>query len=256
MRHAPTLLRRELAAYFLSPMAYLILLGFQLIAMLDFWELVSVLSDPRQLNEYSSLSDPLNTYVAGNTLFWWAVVVAVPCLTMRLLAEERRSGTIEALLTAPVTEAELVVSKWLGGVVMYLALLAPFAVYLPFLRAIGGYAFDPGPLLAMGLGLSTLGMMFVAIGLFFSALTRHQIVAAVATFAALAGLILASWMLYRAAAAQRSPWAGAIAFVTVVAQAQEFGYGRLDLRFLAIHASVALLMLYLTAKVVAYRRGS
>ncbi len=175
---------------------------------------------------------------------------------MRLLAEERRSGTIEGALTAPVTETELVTAKWLAGVVMYLALLLPFAIYLPFLRTFGGYAFDLGPLLAMGVGLTTLGLMFVAIGLFFSALTRHQIVAAIGTFAALAVVILVSWIFYRMAIAERSPWAEAIAFVTVVAQVQEFGYGRLDLRFLAVHVSVALLMLYLTVKVVQYRRGS
>lgn len=254
MRHVPTLLRRELAAYFLSPMAYLILIGFQLIALLDFWELIVVLADPRNVNEYSGLSDPLNTYIAGSTLFWWAVVVAVPSLTMRLLAEERRSGTIEGLLTAPVTETEVVLSKWLAGSFMYLVLLLPFAFYLPFLRTYGGYDFDLGPLLAIGIGLTTLGLMFTAIGLFFSALTRHQILAAIGTFAALAMIILVSWIFYRTAVVERSPWVEALTFLTVVAQAQSFGYGQLDLRFLAVHLSVAILMLYLTVQVIQYRR--
>jgi ABC-2 type transport system permease protein len=256
MRHVPTLLRRELAAYFLSPMAYLILIGFQVIALLDFWQLVSVLADPRYVNEFSSARDPLNAYISGSTPFWFGILVAVPLLTMRLLAEERRTGTIEGMLTAPVTEPELVVAKWLAGVVMYLVLLLPFAIYLPFLRYMGRYAFDVGPLVALGVGLTTIGMMFVAIGVFFSALTRHQIVAAIGTFAALFSVVLVSMFLYNLAIEQRSPLTRAIAFVTVVLQSYSFGAGLLDLRFLAMHVSVAALVIYLTVKVVEFRRGA
>ena len=101
MRHVPTLLRRELGAYFLGPMAFLILLAFQFVAWLHFWELVDSLSAPQR--ELSSVRDPMSTYIAGSPGFWIAILVAVPMLTMRLLAEERRSGAIEALLTVPVT---------------------------------------------------------------------------------------------------------------------------------------------------------
>ena len=88
----------------------------------------------RARREFSSLSDPMTTYISGSPAFWIAVLVlAIPALTMRLLAEERRSGTIETLLTLPVTETQVVLAKWLAGVVMYLVLLVPFALYLPFL---------------------------------------------------------------------------------------------------------------------------
>ena len=99
MRHVRTLLARELAAYFLGPMAYLVLLAFQLIAALNFWELVDILSTPQR--ELSSLRDPMNTYIPGSPAFWIAILVSIPLLTMRLFAEERRQGTIEALLTVP-----------------------------------------------------------------------------------------------------------------------------------------------------------
>ena len=114
----------------------------------------------------------MNVYIAGNLVFWVALLVAVPALTMRLLAEERRSGTIEGLLTVPITEAEVVVAKWLAGVVMFWALLLPFAIYLPVLRHYGNFPFDLGPVAALAIGLTTIGMMFVAIGVFFSALTQ------------------------------------------------------------------------------------
>src|SRR3954447_10576932 len=157
MRHVPTLLRRELAAYFLGPMAFLILLAFQAIAWLNFWDLVDGLA--RNSRSFSGLRDPLNSYVAGSTPFWIGLLVAVPALTMRLVAEERRSGTIETLLTAPVTETEVVLAKWLAGVAMYLILLLPFAIYLPFLYYQARFRFDPGPIAALAAGLTTIGMM-------------------------------------------------------------------------------------------------
>jgi ABC-2 type transport system permease protein len=256
MRHLPALVRRELAAYFLSPMAYLILLGFQVIALLDFWQLIGVLANPASVNVYSSLRDPLNVYISGSTPFWLGILIAVPALTMRLLAEERRTGTIEGLLTAPVAEAEVVVAKWLAGVVMYVALLLPFAVYLPFLRTFGQYEFDLGPLASLGIGLTTMGMMLVAIGLLFSALTRHQIIAAIGTFAAMFVLVVLALFAYDLAEMQRSPWSRALGFVSVVNQAWAFGVGKLDLRYLAMHLAVAAVVVYLTIKVVAYRRGA
>src|SRR3954453_3800159 len=183
MRHVPTLLRRELSAYFLGPMAFLILLAFQVVAWLNFWNLVDALA--RYGRSFSGMRDPLNSYVTESMPFWIGMMVAIPAVTMRLIAEERRAGTLEPLLTAPVTEAEVVIAKWLAGVGMYLVLLVPFGFYLPFLYYQGEYHFDVGPVVALGVGLATMGMMLVAIGVFFSSLTRNQVVAAISTFAAL-----------------------------------------------------------------------
>jgi ABC-2 type transport system permease protein len=248
----PTLLRRELAAYFLGPMAFLVLLAFQCIAWLNFWEMVDSLTRPQQA--YSSLRDPLNNYISGSTPFWIALLIAIPALTMRLIAEERRSGTIETLLTVPVTETEVVIAKWLAGVLMYLLLLLPFAIYLPFLYYQAGFHFDPGPVLALGIGLTTLGMMFVAIGLFFSSLTRNQIIAAIWTFLVLFMLVLLTLLGYAYAVERQARWADAVRFVAVLYQVQSLGTGRLDFRFPVLHLSVCIFMLYLTVKVLESRR--
>jgi ABC-2 type transport system permease protein len=253
MRHVPTLLRRELAAYFLGPMAFLIVLGFQVIAWLNFWELVEGLSSPKV--SLSNRFDPMNMYISGSTPFWIALLVAVPALTMRLLAEERRSGTIETLLTVPVTEAEVVVSKWLAGLAMYLVLLLPFLVYLPFLYYQGKLHFDLGPVVSLLIGLTTVGMMFVAIGLFFSALTRNQIIAAIWTFVVLFLIVILTLLLYLFASDRQSSWAEAMRYVALLPQVQTFGEGRLDLRYVTIHLSVAAFMLYLTVKVLEWRRA-
>jgi ABC-2 type transport system permease protein len=254
MRHVNELLRRELAAYFLAPMAYMILLAFQVIAFLNFGQLVDALSQPqRAMYEFSSVSDPMTTYISGSAAFWIALLVAIPALTMRLLAEERRSGTIETLLTLPVTETQVVLAKWLAGVVMYLALLVPFALYLPFLYYQAHFYFDLGPVLALAIGLTTMGMMFVAVGLLFSSMTRNQIVAAVWTFVVLFLLIALMPLVLRSASVQHGGWADAVRFVSITDQIWSFGVGRLDLRHLALHLSVCLLLLSLTVKVLSAR---
>ena len=251
MRHVSTLLNRELGAYFLGPMAYLVLLAFQVMAFLNFWELVDTLSQPQR--ELSSRTDPMTTYIAGSPWFWIAMLVAVPMLTMRLLAEERRSGTIETLLTLPVTETEVVVAKWLGGVVMYCVLLVPFSLYLPFLYYQARFDFDPGPLLALALGLTTMGMMLVAIGLFLSALTRNQIVAAIWTFVVLFLMVVVVPLAFSYGVRQHTSWAEGVRFVALLYQIQSFALGQLDLRYLALHLSVCVFVLYLTVKVLEMR---
>ena len=252
MRHVPTLLRRELSAYFLGPMAFLILLAFQAIGWLNFWDLVENLS--RDTRSFSSVRDPMNAYITGSMPFWIGLLVAIPALTMRLISEERRSGTIEQLLTAPVTETEVVVSKWLAGVGMYLTLLLPFALYLPFLYFQAKYHFDLGPVVALGVGLTTMGMMFVAIGLFFSAMTRNQIVAAIWTFAVLFFLLLVPMIAYNYAVERRASWADGAKFLSVMFQLRTLGSGMLDVRVLALHLSVCLLMLTMTVKILEFRR--
>jgi ABC-2 type transport system permease protein len=253
MRHVPTLLRRELSAYFLSPMAFLILFAFLAMAWVNFWELLATLS--RNSVAYSGRSDPLNSYISGSFSFWLGLLIAIPALTMRLFSEEKRSGTIESLLTVPVSEAEVVVSKWLAGVVMFAILLLPFFMYLPFLYHQGNYHFDLGPVISLSIGLVSLGMMFVAIGVFFSAMTKNQIIAAVWTFVSLFLLILTQ-LTHQYAVYKRASWAEGARFVSILYQLNQFGAGRLDLRFLVLHFSVTAFLLYLTMKVVEWRRES
>ena len=252
MRHVPALVRRELSAYFLRPMAYFVLLGFQVIAMLDYFQLVELLSDPGSVLSFSGTMNPMNYYVAGSWMFWVALLVAVPALTMRLIAEERRTGTIEGLMTVPVTETEVVISKWLAGVVMYLALLLPFAVYLPFLAQFGKYDLEPEPLISLAIGLTTMGMMFVAIGVAFSAATRNQVEAAVGTFVVLLGLILIT--VVNQVVDPTAGWTEAVSFLSVYVQLSGFAAGRLDLRVVVLHLSVTSFALFLAVKILEARR--
>jgi ABC-2 type transport system permease protein len=251
MRHVTPLFFRELGAYFLSPMAFLVLLAVQVVAFFNFWELVDTLSQPQR--ELSSLRDPMTTYLSSSPAFWIAILFGVPMLTMRLLAEERRSGTIETLLTLPVTETEVVLAKWLGGVLMFGMLLVPFVLYLPFLYYQGKFDFDVGPFLALMAGLTTMGMMMIAIGLFMSSLSRNQIVAAIWTFVTLFLIVVLIPLVYQFAAGQRLAWADGVRFVAVLYQIQNFSLGQLDFRYLTLHLSVCAFMLFLTVKVLESR---
>lgn len=253
MRHVPTLARRELAAYFLGPMASLILLAFLAIAWFNMIDLLNDLA--RSPRAWSGAADPINRYLTRRPWLWIALLVALPALTMRLFAEEKRSGTIEGLLTLPVTEAEVVVAKWLAGLAMYVAILVPFAVYLPFLHQQGGYRFDLGPFASLAIGMTTLGMMFVAIGLFFSALTKNQVVAAIWTFLAMFLLLFLTAFAHTYAVTQGLTWAGPMLFVSVLNQVEAFGAGQLDLRVLALHLSVCAFMLFATVQIVRWRQG-
>ena len=167
------------------------------------------------------------------------------------------------LLLQPAPLMWLVVGVTVGFVVGVLpglsssntaALLLPFAIYLPFLYYQARFRFDPGPLAALSIGLTTIGMMFVAIGLFFSALTRNQIIAAIWTFVTLFLLVLLTLLGYSYAIERQAAWADAVRFVAVLYQVQSFGTGQLDLRFIALHLSVAAFMLYATVKVLESRR--
>src|SRR5262249_19366678 len=130
-----------------------------------------------------------------------------------------------------------------------------FFIYLPFLYFQGKFRFDTGPVASLAIGLTTIGMMFVAIGLFFSALTRNQIIAAIWTFVVLFLVVVLTMLLNIYAVSQQARWAEAVRFVAGLYQLQEVGSGKLDLRYLTLHLSVTAFMLYLTVKTLQARRA-
>jgi ABC-type transport system involved in multi-copper enzyme maturation permease subunit len=177
-RQVVVLTRRELSGYFYSPIAYLVLLGMTLVGWVMYWFFAfSLLADP--LNPHP---EPIVREYIVALVPVMCVVFVVPVLTMRLLSEEWRTGTIEVMLTAPVDEVVVVISKFIAALVFYLVLWVPWGLFLVALRYEGGQPFDYLPLLSFYVTLVCSGAAFVAMGLFFSSLTRNQIIAAVLTF--------------------------------------------------------------------------
>lgn len=176
---------RELAAQFYSPIAYIVLFAYIFAHWLAYWMYLGQIFDAPM-----PIPEPM---VRGFILQWTAVlftIFIVPIVTMRLLSEEKRSATLEVLLTAPVDESGVVVSKFLAAWVMFLFIWTPFLLLLVALRILGGQPFDYRPLFSFFTGLAVTGAGFMSMGVFFSSLTRNQIASGVLTFAGMLFLLL------------------------------------------------------------------
>ena len=245
MRKTLALVRRELVAYFSSPLAYVILTAFLFFNGYVFWLIVAFLNDPR-----SQAMAPLKLFFGGTIFFWLFLLFMVPVITMRLLAEERRSGTLEVLLTSPVSEGQVVFGKFLAALLFYLFLWVPTLVYVLILATHS--AIDPGPVAAGYLGILLLGILFAAVGLLTSALAKNQIVAAVFAFAVL--VVLFSVGLLEQLVS--TPWLkGALGYMNLWDHMDDFARGLVDTRHVVYQLSVAGLSLFLATKALEASKG-
>lgn len=173
-----TLWKREVASMLLSPVAYILTTMFLVVLGLGFWSIASY-----RLTSGASVYEVLRGLYGG--VGWFAVLMVVPVLTMRSLAEEKRSGTLETLLTAPVTDWAVVLSKFFGLLTVYAVMWAPTLAYGPILSHLNAESihFDTGALIGAYLGILLVGAFLLSAGLLCSALTRNVVVAAISTFA-------------------------------------------------------------------------
>jgi ABC-2 type transport system permease protein len=190
IRQALRIAGRELAAMVRSPIAYVVAVAFLVLQGLSFYAVVAVHGDPRRP---APLGAVLEGHFGGDLLHWTVLLAVIALLAMRTIAESRRAGTWEVLLTAPVGEGAAVVGAWLGALAFYALLWIPTLAYLAVLAAYApaGAAFEPGPIAAAYLGELLVGASFLAVGVAASAATANQIVAGVATFAVLLALLIA-----------------------------------------------------------------
>ncbi len=184
------LARAQLLAHLRSPASYAIAVAFLVIQGLSFAAVVAALSDPARP---APLGEVLESHFGGTLLHWSLQLAVVAALAMRTIAEDRRAGTWEALLTAPVGEGAAVVGAWLGALLFYALLWLPTLAYLAVLAAYApaGAAFDPGPVVTAYAGELLVGASFLAVGVAASAATSSQAGAAVTAFAALLALLVA-----------------------------------------------------------------
>ena len=169
-RTVPTLLWRELESLFFSPLAYIVLTVFLVLSGFSFvWALKG---------SAGVVADTLAIFLGDGLLFWVLLSVVPALVTMRLVAEERRTGTLEVLLTAPVRDGEVILGKFLGALVFQAFLWAPTLVYVRILRGYGALP-DTGQLVSSYVGIACATALLTAVGLLFSTRTSNQIVAAV-----------------------------------------------------------------------------
>jgi len=234
MRTALVIARRELLAYFISPIAYMVSAVFLLIAGYLF-SLILIQSQQATMEG----------------LFFNIMVVlifVVPLLTMRLLADEQKTGTIEILLTAPVRDWEVVLGKYLAAMGMFGVMLA-CTLYFPFILWRVGGTPDWGPILTGYLGLILLTSAMIAIGTLTSAVTENQIVAAVLSF----GILLLLWLI-EAAGNIATGSATVLTYLSLPAHYNDFARGAINLEDVVYYLSVTIAALFIATRMLETRR--
>jgi len=237
MSAALAIARREIFTYFVSPIAYVVTVVWLVWCGLQFYLLTGVFASAPSL---SASSNPLSAFFGGSVLFFIPLLVFAPVLTMRLLAEERASGTLEPLLTAPITTASVVVGKYLAALVFWVALWVPTLMYVWITSQFG--RIDGGAVIASYLGVLGIGLYYMAIGLAMSALAKNQIVAALLTFMVLAGLFALGLLSFLDTFAA---YRDAIDYLSLWGHMQSFSKGIVDTRFVVFDVSLAALFVYL-----------
>jgi ABC-2 type transport system permease protein len=236
MVNVPVVTKRELNTYFLSPIAYVVLTGFAVTHGIFFAIWVSAQIDPGVVAQ-RALHLPMLLFI-----------VAIPLLTMRLLSEETNRGTIETLMTTPVTEAEVVLGKFAGALMFAVVMCTPILAEVVFLGFLG--EMDRGPLLSGFLGMFLLAAQFIAIGLFCSALTRIQVASAIVSFAVLFG----SYILWFLGRDSTGVLFRTVRYISPPLHYFSFLKGIVDTRDLAYFVIATATFLFLTVKALELRK--
>jgi ABC-2 type transport system permease protein len=189
---------------------------------------------PMDVNEWVIRPLLMNVSVIGLFL--------IPMITMRLFAEEKRTGTIELLLTSPVRDLEIITAKWLAALTLYASVLGVSALNMTFLFVYGKP--DWRPILVGYVGLLLQGGALLAVGTFISTTTRNQIIAGGGTFAA----CLLLWILDWVSAYETAAWAKVLSYMSVVTHFEPFSKGVLDSKDIVFYVSMIFFGLFLTAR--------
>jgi ABC-2 type transport system permease protein len=245
MRATWTICKRELFAFFASPLAYVVMTAWLLLTGASFYLLAEwFAANPFQ----ASASDNLLSAFFGRTiLIYLVMMVFVPVITMRLLAEERSRGTIETLMTAPVSDASIVLGKYFASLIVWVVMWIPTLFYVWLASRYG--SIDMGTVATSYLGVLGIGAYYMAIGTLMSAIARNQIVAAILTFAAIGGLFVAGLGVL-----QGEEYRELFGYISIWTHMEAFSTGIVDSRYLVFDGTVAALAITLAIAVLSARR--
>ncbi len=232
---------RELRAYFFSPLAYVVLFFFLVVNGVIFANLIGALADPR------APAEPALGFFFRST--WLMLILLGPVLTMRLVSEELRSGSIEVLMTAPVTEGQVIAGKYLAALTFFAFLWLPTAAYALLISRHSDV--DWGPIAAGYLGILGIGALFLAAGIFASAMTRSQLVAAMVTVALLFLLFLLGMFEELVTHENIKQLLG---YINLWNHIDEFARGIVDTRRLVYYLSGSLFFLFLASRALADKK--
>lgn len=252
MRHILAIARRELRSYFVSPIAYAALTAFALLSgyffnsMVVYYVRQASLAD-RQIEQLGRSDLQLDVPTVIIEEFFknqgsFVLLLIIPLLTMGLITDERRKGTLELLLTSPVRPIELTFGKFLGALGLFVLMCLPTLPYWYFLAQGGDW--EPGVVLAGYTGLLLLAATQIAIGLFISSLSENILVSALCTY----GVLVAFNFIDTSASMTRSIWVDFIQFLSFHFHNAEFARGVIALRNITYFTGFLALALFLTQR--------
>lgn len=257
MRNTIAIARKEIGTYFTTPVAYVIFTIFALISGYFFLQILTFFQ--RQSMQYMqfrathmlermNLNDMVMRPLFLNIDVFFLLMI--PILTMRLLAEEKRSGTFELLMTTPITPTQIVIGKYLSALTLVATMLAITLVYPILLHTYSDSGIEWGTVLTGYLGMFLMGACFAAIGLFTSSLTSSQVVAAVIGF----GVLLIFWVIGWAAAGAEGVWRGVLEYLSVLEHVSGFTRGLIVGKDVIYYLSLVALGLFLSQRMVEAQR--
>jgi ABC-2 type transport system permease protein len=249
MSNVLAIAHKEIKGYFASPIAYIVigfsafLFGYFYVVLLLNFERMSLqagsgFGGPEAVNVNQMLIGPLFMNVSVILLF------TLPLLTMRTYSEEKRSGTIELLLTSPLTDLQIVLGKFFGALVLYAAMLAVTLVHVAFLFLFGEPEWRP--VVTGYLGLLLMGGTLLSLGLFVSSTTKNQIVAGVVTFALTLLLWISNWI----ASFVGPSMQGFLNYLAITEHLNDFTLGVVDTKHIVYYLSFIAFNLFLTVRSV------
>jgi ABC-2 type transport system permease protein len=248
MRGFWPIFKRELFAYFVTPLAYVLILAFVFWQGLHFYLLVRSFAAAA---EASIDQGPVQAFFGGDVFYYLPLILICPAITMRLFAEERRSGTIEPLLTAPVGTPAVVLAKFAAAMVCYLAAWAPTLLYVIIMRRAG--EIDWRVVGTSYLGVVGVGAQYIALGTMMSAVARTQLIALILSSIVILGLFLLGIGEF---VLEEGPARQLCSYVSVWTQMGELSRGIVDSRRLIFDGTLVAFPLFVTIRLVdAWRWG-
>ena len=246
MRNVLALAEKELRSYFASPIAYVIIGLFALLFGWFFYVYLTVFVRQSEQMMQMGRAPNVNLEMIRGVLLNSAVIIlfVMPMITMRTYSEEKRSGTIELLLTSPITDWQIIVGKFLGALGLYVAMLLVTLLYMSILFVYGNPEWRP---IAAGyLGLLLMGGCFISVGLLISSLTKNQIVAGFLTFAVFLMLWVINWIGDASGPTTRE----VVTYLSITEHFDDFARGVIDTKHVVYYLSFITFGLFLTAKSV------
>jgi ABC-2 type transport system permease protein len=256
MRNVLAIAGKELRHYFHSPIAYLAMTVWAALCGVVFYILTAAfVSQALRMQMMGGMGAPplsINEFVVRPMLQGILMVVLVfllPLITMRLYAEEKRSGTIELLLTSPLTDLQIILGKYLGALVLYAVLIAITFLYISVLFFFGNP--HARPLIANALGLLLFGAALLALGMWFSTFTKNQIMAGILSMVVFLLLFIADWPQNFSS----SMPVRVLAYMSLSNHLENFAKGVIDLGDVVYYLSGVALGIFLTARSVDALKG-